>query len=85
MSKYLQLNKEEQKIVSDLSKNAIRRAFNELSELSSIQIQELKQEFFREYTRLEAEKIFLQKEADGLRTDLKGWQEKAFRNNTLGK
>ena len=70
-NKFLKLTKEEQTAVSDLATNAIKRAFEGLSEFNSIQTQHLKQEFFKTYVSLEADKIFLTKERDAYKKQVK--------------
>jgi uncharacterized protein YjdB len=70
-NKFLKLTKEEQTAVSDLATNAIKRAFEGLSEFNSIQTQHLKQEFFKNYVSLEADKIFLTKERDAYKKQVK--------------
>ena len=70
-NKFLKLTKEEQTAVSDLATNAIKRAFKGLSEFNSIETQHLKQEFFKNYVSLEADKIFLTKERDAYKKQVK--------------
>jgi uncharacterized protein YjdB len=70
-NKFLKLTKEEQTAVSDLATNAIKRAFEGLSEFNSIQTQHLKQEFFKNYVSLEADKIFLTKERDAYKKQIR--------------